>query len=243
MPPFLGGLLVLSTHVPLGREVLRRGIIFVDLAIAQVAAFGVVFAKTVGWEQYWLVQIAAIAAALAAAALLRWSEQRWPKLQEALIGSLFVVSASIGLLLLALDPHGGEQLKQLLAGQILWTSYSDLLPLAVMSAFVLITWWRLGERQQQWFYFLFAVVVTLSVQIVGVYLVFASLIIPALSVASFTNSSALGWAYLIGALGYAFGLWISWTADVPAGPAIVCILALCAAIFAYFTYGLRNQSR
>ena len=63
LPPFLAGLLVLSTHVPLGREVLRRGVIFVDLAIAQVAAFGVVFAKTAGWEQYWLVQIAAVAVA------------------------------------------------------------------------------------------------------------------------------------------------------------------------------------
>ena len=232
LPPLLAGLLVLSTHVPLGREVLRRGIIFVDLAVAQVAAFGVVFAKAAGWERYWMVQLAAIVAALSAAALLRWTERRWPDLQEALIGSLFVLSASLGLLLLALDPHGGEQLKQLLEGQILWTTYPALLPVAVVSALVLFAWWRMDERQHEWFYFLFAIVVTLSVQVVGVYLVFASLIIPALAVVRLRRAAGFWWAYTLGLLGYAAGLWLSWTVDLPAGPSIVCALTLCAAMFA-----------
>ena len=80
IPAFLASVLVLSTHVPLGLEVLRRGIIFIDLAIAQVAGLGVIAADTMGWEaQGFMVQIAAVgAAALIAAYILHWTDKRWP---------------------------------------------------------------------------------------------------------------------------------------------------------------------
>ena len=81
-PALLAGLLVLATHVPLGTEVLRRGIIFIDLAIAQVAGLGVIAADSMGWQQNgWLVQGAAVSAALAAAFILNWTDKRWPKIQ------------------------------------------------------------------------------------------------------------------------------------------------------------------
>ena len=96
--PFVAGLLVLATHVPLGRRVLARGIIFLDLAIAQIAVLGVIVAHTLGWEtQGWQTQLAAVAAALAGAAFLAWCESRWPDIQEALIGSSFAVAASLAL--------------------------------------------------------------------------------------------------------------------------------------------------
>ena len=128
--PFAAGLLVLATHVPLGIEVLRRGIIFIDLAIAQVASLGVVAADLAGWQSPWSIQAAAGAAALAGALLLTWSEKRWPDLQEALIGLLFVTAAAAGILLLANHPHGGEHLKDLLAGQVLWVGWGQLAPAA-----------------------------------------------------------------------------------------------------------------
>ncbi len=79
IPAFLASLLVLSTHVPLGTEVLRRGIIFIDLAIAQVAGLGVIAASATGWEaEGWLVQIVAVSAALLAAFILHWTDRRWP---------------------------------------------------------------------------------------------------------------------------------------------------------------------
>ncbi|HEX5673804.1 MAG TPA: metal ABC transporter permease, partial [Azonexus sp.] len=113
--PFVAGLLVLATHVPLGRRVLARGIIFLDLAIAQIAVLGVIAAHTLGWEtQGWQTQLAAASAALAGAAFLAWCEARWPDIQEALIGSSFVVAASLAVLLLSGDPHGGEHLSELL---------------------------------------------------------------------------------------------------------------------------------
>ncbi|MDO8931377.1 MAG: metal ABC transporter permease, partial [Rhodocyclaceae bacterium] len=180
--PFAAGLLVLATHVPLGIEVLRRGIIFIDLAIAQVAALGVIAAHLLEWDapdsaHGFGVQLAAAGAALAAAALLTWTERRWPEIQEALIGLLFVVAASLGILLLANNPHGGEHLKELLAGQILWVGWRPLLPVALLYALLLALWFGLRARMNATgFYLLFALAVTASVQLVGVFLVFASLI-------------------------------------------------------------------
>ena len=134
-PAFLAGLLVLATHVPLGAQVLKRGIVFIDLAIAQIAGLGVIAADFMGFEpQGWAVQLAALGAALFGALLLTWTERRWPEVQEALIGVLFVLAATGGILLLANNPHGGEHLKDLLVGQILWVSFAQLIPVAVLTA-------------------------------------------------------------------------------------------------------------
>ena len=137
-PALVAGLLVLSTHVPLGQRVLRKGIVFIDLAIAQIAGLGVIAAGTLGWsEQVWAVQGAAVGAALLGAVLLTWMERRWPDIQEALIGALFVLASSVGILLLAGNPHGGEHLKDLLVGQILWVTPDQLWGVAALSAAVL----------------------------------------------------------------------------------------------------------
>ena len=94
-PALIAGLLVVSTHVPLGQVVLKRGIIFIDLAVAQVAALGVIAAGSMGWEEnVYAVQLAAVGAALLAAAGLNWTEKYWPDIQEALIGTLFVLAAT-----------------------------------------------------------------------------------------------------------------------------------------------------
>ena len=103
-------------------------------------------------------------------------------MQEALIGILFVLASTAQILLLANDPHGGENLKDLLAGQILWVSTDQLVRTAVLTAIFAVVWFRWRERIGRiGFYVLFAVVVTASVQLVGVYLVFTSLIVPAVA--------------------------------------------------------------
>src|SRR3569833_2062155 len=123
-PAFCAGLLVLATHVPLGQQVLARGIVFIDLAIAQIAGLGVIAADALGWEpQAYAVQVAATTAALLGALLLTYTERRWPDIQDALSGVLCALAAGAGILLLAYNPHGGEHLKDLLVGQILWVSY------------------------------------------------------------------------------------------------------------------------
>jgi len=227
IPAFLAGLLVLSTHVPLGMQVLSRGIVFIDLAIAQIATLGVIAADSAGFEpEGWIAQGSAVAAALVGAALLTWTEKRWPETQEALIGVLFVLAACAGMLLVANNPHGGEHLQELLSGQILWVSYRQLLPVGILSAAILIVRrWRGQRLGRLGFYGLFAFAVTASVQLVGVYLVFASLIIPALASRNYPDRSQLRVAYGLGAVAYALGLIVSAQADLPSGPLIVWSLA------------------
>ena len=225
LPALLAGLLVLSTHVPLGREVLKRGIIFLDIAIAQLAALGVIVAYRLGLEQQWLMQLLAVACALTGALLLNFSERRYPDLQEAIIGTVFVLAATGGFILLSNNPHGHEHLSDLLSGQILWVNYGQLISLGLISALVLLVWFSYPHiRHTIGFYVLFAIAITSSVQLVGIYLVFSSLIIPALAVSRLRN--AIQWAYMIGVAGYLIGLFASTMFDLPAGPAIVWSLAL-----------------
>lgn len=226
-PAFLAGLLVVSTHVPLGQEVLRRGIIFIDLAVAQIAGLGVIAASTFGWETHgWEVQVAAVSAALAGALLLHWAEKRFADIEEAIIGVLFVLAATAGVLLLAGNPHGGEHLKELLVGHILWVIPEQLWPVAVLYAVVLVLWFRWRQRLQGLgFYALFAVTVTASVQLVGVYLVFASLIIPALASRAIPGKSRQWFGYGLAVSGYLLGLVLSALLDMPSGALIVWVLA------------------
>ena len=242
-PALVAGLLVLATHVPLGAQVLQRGIVFIDLAIAQIAGIGVIAADALGFEpQGWAVQIAALSAALLGALLLTWTERRWPAVQEALIGVLFVVASCIGLLLLANNPHGGEHLKDLLVGQILWVSTRQLIGMALLSVFVLALWFGLRRQLGRiGFYLLFALSVTASVQLVGVYLVFSSLIVPALAVRSLRARWQLPLAWLIGAAGYLVGLVLSAHFDLPSGAVVVLAMAVLAPLLGWS--GARVQSR
>ncbi|MBT8083182.1 MAG: metal ABC transporter permease [Gammaproteobacteria bacterium] len=229
-PAMVAGLLVLSTHVPLGQEVLRRGIVFIDLAIAQVAALGVIAAYALEWDPEGIeVEIAAVSAALIAALGLYWTEKRWSRIQEPLIGTLFILAATGGILLLAGNPHGSEHLKELLVGQILWTTWDSLWPVAILYAIVLALWFWLQPRSGGLlFYLAFAVVVTASVQIVGVYLVFASLIIPALATSGIKRGNRLAAGYAIGAVSYLLGIILSFVWDLPTGAVIVWSMAAVA---------------
>ena len=235
-PAFVAGLLVTATHVPLGMQVLKRGIVFIDLAVAQVAGVGVILADSLGWEPTGAaVQVAALSAALACALLLTWTERRWPEVQEAVIGVVFVLASSAAILLLAKNPHGGEHLKDLLVGQILWVDTSRLVHVALFYAAILALWFSFRERLERiGFYVLFACVVTISVQLVGLYLVFITLVIPALATFYSRRYRYLK-AYAIGVLGYAAGLWISLVLDLPSGAMIVCSMAVIGGLMALAT--------
>lgn len=243
-PALLAILLVLSTHVPLGTEVLRRGIIFIDLAIAQVAGLGVIATDTMGWEaEGWMVQIAAVSAALLAALILHWTDKRFPDIQEALIGVAFILAATAGILILAGNPHGGEHLKELLVGQVLWVNYDQLLPAAIISVLVLAAMFRMRDHLRGFgFYALFAFAVTVSVQLVGIYLVFACLIIPALATRRIAHRGIrIASGYGVGTTGCLLGLVLSVKADLPAGAVIVWCLALVALLFALFAWRLSGR--
>ncbi|PVZ72032.1 metal ABC transporter permease [Pelagibaculum spongiae] len=225
-PAMIAGLLVLSTHVYFGREVLDRGILFLDLAIAQIAALGLIVASNLFLvdENSWLQQLIALSAAVAGSMLLYRFRNLPTRIQEALIGCSFMLAATGSILLLAKDPHGGERLKALLDGQILWVESQQLIFTAVIYAGVLILWKLFQQRAGHWFFYpLFAITITLSTQLIGVYLVFASLIVPALASYRFGKKISIAW--LVGIAGYSGGLVLSAVYDLPSGAMIVWSLA------------------
>jgi zinc/manganese transport system permease protein len=226
-PALAAGLLVTATHVPLGVQVLRRGIVFIDLAVAQIAGLGVIVADSLGFDPQGLAaQVAALGAALAGALALNWSDRHWPEVQEAIIGVTFVVAANAAILLLASNPHGAEHLKDLLVGQILWADPARLAVVGLVYALILTLWFGFAARLgSAGFYVLFACTVTASVQLVGVYLVFATLIVPALATRHIERRR-LAAGYLLSSLAYALGLALSLFSDMPPGPLIVCVMTL-----------------
>jgi zinc/manganese transport system permease protein len=226
LPALLAGFLVAATHVPLGKQVLARGIVFIDIAIAQIAGVGVLLADFIGFEAEGMaVQISALCAALLGALLLTWTERKWPDVQEAIIGVVFILAATAEILLLAGNPQGGEHLKDLLVGQILWVGTRQIMFTAILTAVVLVVWfgWQLRIGRIG-FYLLFGLSVTASVQLVGVYLVFATLIIPALATRN-ARSLRLIKAYVVAGFGYAVGLYLSAVLDLPSGAVVVWSLA------------------
>jgi len=242
LPALCAGVLVVATHVPLGTQVLARGIVFIDLAIAQIAGCGVLLADALGFEPQGIaVQVAALAAALGGAFMLTWTERRWPDVQEALIGVVFVLAATAGVLFLAANVHGSEHLRDLLVGQILWVRPATLGVVALLYAVLLAIWlnWqaRLGRLG---FYLLFAAVVTVSVQLVGVYLVFASLIVPPLATRHVARRR-LAAAWAVGLGGYVAGITLSVLFDWPTGPVIVWSLAVLGALVWGATSSRRAQ--
>jgi len=229
-PALVAGFMVVLSHVALGQQVLKRGIVFIDLAIAQVAALGVIAAHTFGHElSGWATQIAAVTAALAGSLLLTWTERRRPEVQEALIGILFVLASTAQILLLANNPHGGEYLKDLLAGQILWVGTDQLIRAGVLTAVFLAVWFRWRDRLGRFgFYVIFAVMVTMSVQLVGVYLVFTTLIVPAVATYRHAPGGQLALGLALGVASYVVGLGVSVLTDLPSSAVIVWCMALLA---------------
>ena len=241
LPALAAGLLVTATHVPLGMQVLARGIVFIDLAIAQIAGCGVLLADQLGFEaEGAAVQVAALAAAMLGALLLTWTERIWPDVQEAVIGVVFVLGATGSVLLLASNVHGSEHLRDLLVGQILWAQPRRLLWAAAVYAGILALWfgWR-AQIGRAGFYALFALAVTVSVQLVGLYLVFATLIVPPLATRRMTRGRlAVSWA--LGAAGYALGLVVSTAFDLPSGPVIVWVLVALALV--WYAHDVRKRA-
>jgi len=253
--PFLACLVLTAIHVYLGLHVLARGVIFVDLALAQVAALGITLAFLAGHPiqsdaAYWY----ALAFTLGGAALFSATRMRRASIpQEAVIGIVYAVSAALAVLVVDRAPQGAEHIRQLLVGNILTVSAGDVGRLALLYAALgalhaamrrpileisfdpdgaatrgrAIRWWDFA------FYVTFGVVVTSSVRIAGVLLVFSYLIVPAavgaLLSANVGARLAIGWA--AGALVSAAGLWASFAWDLPTGAAVVATFgALMAAV-------------
>lgn len=225
LPALIAGILIVLTHVPLGLEVLKRGIIFIDLAIAQIAGLAVVIAKLyIHTEAYSLAaQMLAFSSALAAGYGFKLCEAHFPEWQEPIIGAVYVFASSLALVLLARDPHGAEAIEHLLSGQLLWVSWQQIAVTAGIYIMVLVTIFH-AKLLQSYFYFIFAIAITLSVQLAGVFLVFACLILPALGAMIYMKNNYLQFGYITSLAALVCGIGVSYIGDIPAGPVIVCML-------------------
>ena len=243
-PALVAGLMVALIHALLGLEVLARGIVFIDLAIAQIAGLFFVLANYWIHEPTWgVVQVVAGLSAIGAAVFFRWIERILPREQEAIIGSTFILAASALLLALVDNPHGGEEIQHILAGQILFVRWSTIMSFAPILLGALFLWSRFSAvRRGLPFFVLFALVVTASVQLVGVYVVFASLILPGLAVNSMHGGRTAG-AIAVSVLAVVFGITASTWADLPTGPALVFAYAIATVLFRLSVWGLRFSKR
>ncbi len=216
----VAGLLALA---PLGERVLERGVVFIDLAVAQAAAAAALTATVLGGHPPWpVVQACAVAGAGLAAAIVAALARWWPAQREALIGLVYVGCACAALMTAQVDAHGGEHLHALLAADVLWSGWPQVAMLAACAALVTLLRHRLGR--DAWFYATFALVSSLAVQVLGLFIVFAALIAPGL-----WRRAGWGFAGVCGlAVGAALlGLCASWALNAPSGPLVAFCLALC----------------
>lgn len=256
--PFAACLILVGVHGYLGLHVLLRQVIFVDLALAQIAALGTVVAFLLGHEPGSPASFAYSLGAAVVGALIfsftrsRTRESRVP--QEAIIGITYVIASAAAILVADRAPEGAEHIKELLAGSILWVTWPTVIKDLVIYSlvglfhylfrrrFILITEdpdraYEQGMRVWLWdflFYLSFGVVITLSVEIAGVLMVFSYLVAPAIIALGSSDrwGARLGIAWAMGFLASAVGLIASYQVDFPSGPAIVCSLGLFLLLFA-----------
>lgn len=249
--PFVAGVVLTGIHAYFGLHVLARGIVFVDLSLAQVAALGITIAILAGHTvdshaAYWYALAFSFSGAVLFAVARRYEHAIQ---QEVVIGIVYAVCAALGVLALDRAPQGAEHIKQILIGSILTVSANQVMQLALLYAAVGFVHWLLRRPLIQasfhpeqptparfiWdvvFYGSFAMVVTSSVRIAGVLLVFSYLIVPAAIAGLLAKGirPRLLLAWVLGVLITAAGLAASWAWDLPTGPAIVAAFGAAIAL-------------
>ena len=247
LPAFVMSALMILSHTYLGLHVLARGIIFIDLALAQVAALGISLAFLLGEEAHGLTaQVYAFGATLTAAFAFAGLRRISGKTRrEVIIGSVYVVATALSIVILSRSSQGMEELKSLFNGNILWVRWQEIAIVAGVTAllallhliyrkrFYDLSFTAQDTRQPSFlweflFFASFAVIITLAVNVAGVLLVFAFLIIPAFSASLVAGSLVarlfMGWG--LGLLGAVAGLWLSFSADLPVGATVVSVVGL-----------------
>ena len=263
--PFVACLVLTGIHSYLGLHVVSRGVIFVDLALAQIAAMGATFAFLLGYPlggnqaYFYSLLFALIGAAIFS--VLRLREQQIP--QEAIIGITFAVASATAILIADRAPQGAELVEAMLTGALLWVPRDKILQTALIYAAVGGFHWVFRDRfltitlepdraetegwNVRWwdflFYASFGLVITSSVSIAGVLLVFSFLVIPAVIGMMFSQSigGRLGIAWAAGTLVSMVGLTLSFQYDFPSGPAVVCTFGLALTLAGTVHYLARSE--
>jgi zinc/manganese transport system permease protein len=251
LPPLVACLVIVAIHSYLGLHVIAREVIFVDLSLAQMAALGSAVAVLAGRQPdstsafLYALGFTSLGAALFA---LTRTEEKGRVPQEAFIGIVYVVASAAAILVADRTPRGGEAIKDILVGSLLWVSWPVIGRLAAVYAVIGAFHWALRRRfltisfqpetalangwSIRWwdflFYLSFGMVITFSVPIAGVLLVFSFLVVPAAIAFQFTRRygplAIVSW--LVGAAASAAGLLVSFRYDLPTGPMVVVMFGL-----------------
>jgi zinc/manganese transport system permease protein len=269
--PFLACLVLSINHVYLGIHVIARKVIFVDLALAQIAALGATYALTLGYDpnidalKVSLFSLAFTFVGAGAFAIARMRREKIP--QEAFIGIIYAAASAAAILILSKSATGGEELKHMLVGDVLLVSLPNVLNMALLygaiGVFHVLFRRKFlaisidpakaqdsGINIRFWdilFYMSFGLVITKSVAIVGVLLVFSYLVVPAVIAHMWSETIRgrllLGW--LIAILASTFGILWSFYSDYPTGPAVVVMLGifLIASSIIYYIRNARAKFR
>jgi len=253
--PVVMALILVAMHSHLGFHVVKRGVIFVDIALAQIAAFGVAVALLRGGEMgsvtTWLV---ALTSTFVGAGLISLTRSRAAEKipQEAYIGIIYAVSSAAMILVLTMVPHGGEEIRHLLVGALLWVTWPVVLKTAVLYGVLgLVLYLKRGPPMlvssdpeaaltagfnlRRWdflFYLILGFVVTSSVQIAGVLLVFCLLVVPTVMGMRILADPGRQFVYTlaVGIAAVVAGAGLSYWLDLPTGAAIVCTFGLFLAL-------------
>lgn len=239
--PALGSVLLCFLLVPLGYQVIARGVIFADLAIAQWASLGTLAGlyflpnqKLAG------APLSSLLFALLAGGIVHLIFRRFSEEKEAWIGILYVLGASLAILLVSGDPHGAQVLQRAASGDLLWASRELIIAIAIVAMFI----WFLGYRAPGWlsgtaFIPVFAIAVTYSVSLAGIYVVFATLIITPLIAGSLQGKKPIV-AFVCATTGHLAAIVYSVIGDVPVGPAIV-VTTVSTAILWFIVSGITEK--
>ena len=246
IPPIVAGLVIISIHAYLGLHVIARGVIFVDLAFAQIAALGATVGFLVGVAHDTPLALAFSMGFTLVGALIfsfsRLEETVVP--QEAVIGITFVVASAAVILIAGFTAEGAEHIAETLTGTLIWVGWPEIIRMAVVYAILGVIYFifrkpflsiSLAEtdapRARWWdflFYVLFGIVISFSVPVAGVLMVFSSLVIPAVVAFFFTSRFrvALWIAWAVGTVTLVAGVVASFQWDIPTGPLLVCMFGL-----------------
>jgi zinc/manganese transport system permease protein len=245
--PLLACLILTGIHAYLGIHVIERKVIFVDLALAQVAALGATVAFLFGFDlhgpaTYWF----SLAATFLGAVIFSITRTRHEKIpQEAIIGIVYAFCAAAAVLILSRSAEGDEHIRYILVGDILLVNLAQIIKMAFLYALIGVMHWtfrrifimisshpaeafRKRIPVKKWdlvFYLTFGLVVTSSVQIAGVLLVFCFLIVPAVGAillsGKLSHRLMIGWVF--GTVASILGIVLSYFLDLPTGATVVCI--------------------
>ncbi|MBI3550046.1 MAG: metal ABC transporter permease [Elusimicrobia bacterium] len=254
--PFLASLVLAGIHAYLGLHVVERGVIFVDLSLAQVAALGSAVALLSGHDLHGRsAYFLSLVFTLIGAGLFSVTRSRRTRIpQEAFIGIVYAMSAALAILIMDRLPEGAEHIKHILVGNLLAVSSWEVQKMALLYAFIGTLHWfwrkpflaistdheeaiRKGYRVKAWdflFYATFGFVVTSSVSIAGVLLVFTYLIVPSVTAMLFSENVgirlAIGWT--MGAAASLLGMYFSYRFDAPTGATVICVFGVLLAVLA-----------